>query len=485
MLRRHSIRPFPFMLLLALLASPPSRAKQPDSPSPAPPSGKPVSEQVKETTPKPTTPRRGWLDIAPKTYPDLRAKYHRVPRELNALPLVLEARKAMHLTSKDVFAFKDYLRGKSPWDEERWKNLIEANANIYPLIRKASRRPWFQMPLATGIDSEIQGVLDVLRIVSLLEVRIVFDLKHKRSEAAMESLEQMFRLAHLVMQSDGTYISFLAGTRLYQRTFAMARVLMQDPACTPKQCEEIAEWLGEVPDAVQRFRHFLSLDFFAHSNTIVRIANGEITLRQIREMGAAGGRGDANRFWKEILYRLIVFLELQPNKTVRDFADAYRYIIRLAETPVPQRNAVPRPACLSMLDAESIGAADIVSGNAVGHILFRMAIPALLHAEQKPVQFKFDLAATRTLCALRRYADDHDGQLPASLAELIPKYLPAVPSDPYDGQALRYSPEKRRIWSVGENGKDEGGLDAPKPDRSSDFLAEPTIFIKFPGEKNQ
>ena len=33
----------------------------------------------------------------------------------------------------------------------------------------------------------------------------------------------------------------------------------------------------------------------------------------------------------------------------------------------------------------------------------------------------------------------------------------AVPLDPFDGQPLRYSKERRIIWSVGENLRDDGG----------------------------
>jgi hypothetical protein len=52
-----------------------------------------------------------------------------------------------------------------------------------------------------------------------------------------------------------------------------------------------------------------------------------------------------------------------------------------------------------------------------------------------------------------------EGRLPASLQALTPKYMDAMPPDPFDGQPLRYA---RRgsdyvLYSVGPNGKDEGG----------------------------
>src|SRR5205823_13641584 len=39
--------------------------------------------------------------------------------------------------------------------------------------------------------------------------------------------------------------------------------------------------------------------------------------------------------------------------------------------------------------------------------------------------------AAAILLALRLYALDHDGRLPEALEELVPKYLPQLPADPF------------------------------------------------------
>ena len=46
-----------------------------------------------------------------------------------------------------------------------------------------------------------------------------------------------------------------------------------------------------------------------------------------------------------------------------------------------------------------------------------------------------------------------------SLVTLIPKYLPSLPKDPFDGQTLRYYGMERRLWTVGKDLKDEGQND--------------------------
>lgn len=87
----------------------------------------------------------------------------------------------------------------------------------------------------------------------------------------------------------------------------------------------------------------------------------------------------------------------------------------------------------------------------------------LTNVEREIAQQFRDVTCRRsaaTALALRWYSAEHNGKLPAKLHELMPKYLPAVPMDPYArGERLRYRAEARQpiIYSVGRNGTDEGG----------------------------
>ncbi len=64
--------------------------------------------------------------------------------------------------------------------------------------------------------------------------------------------------------------------------------------------------------------------------------------------------------------------------------------------------------------------------------------------------------ATRTLLAIKAYRKDHN-KFPETLENLTPDYLEEVLTDTYDGKPIRYSPEKRLIYSIGEDLKDSGG----------------------------
>ena len=61
--------------------------------------------------------------------------------------------------------------------------------------------------------------------------------------------------------------------------------------------------------------------------------------------------------------------------------------------------------------------------------------------------------------AVAMYRHEHDEQLPPTLEALVPDYLPAVPTDAMtDGEPIRYDANRQVAWTVGEDGRDDGGF---------------------------
>lgn len=102
------------------------------------------------------------------------------------------------------------------------------------------------------------------------------------------------------------------------------------------------------------------------------------------------------------------------------------------------------------------------------NLISSATVPTLTNAISKGFVSLIQRSMLETDIALQRYQKRH-GRFPDSLEALVPDFLPAVPRDAIDGRPLRYrpAPEGSRplLWSVGENGSDEGGDPTP---RSSD-----------------
>lgn len=97
--------------------------------------------------------------------------------------------------------------------------------------------------------------------------------------------------------------------------------------------------------------------------------------------------------------------------------------------------------------------------NALGQRL----VVASIQGDGNPLAQTADLIAQARLlslgAALALYRRN-EGHLPATLDDLLERYLPALPGDPWDraGTPFRYSAKDRRIYSVGRDRRDDHGL---------------------------
>jgi len=155
---------------------------------------------------------------------------------------------------------------------------------------------------------------------------------------------------------------------------------------------------------------------------------------------------------------------LQPAFDLRAARDARR-----SESFILAASASDWPKALSMLIPGQKEVEPWLQSAARVQIDYNRLDPSLV---QEQFHVLTERRATAAVLAMRLYADDHDGQYPKSLSQLVPKYLPAVPLDPMaaDGKPLAYQmPEGERatvfLYSVGNNGTDEGGPAAGIPVR--------------------
>lgn len=72
--------------------------------------------------------------------------------------------------------------------------------------------------------------------------------------------------------------------------------------------------------------------------------------------------------------------------------------------------------------------------------------------------------------AVERWRLAHGGQVPGSLAELVPGFLSVIPNDPFDDRPLRYKKQAKGyvIYSIGEDLTDDGGREQPADTTNTD-----------------
>ncbi|MBW8038963.1 MAG: hypothetical protein FVQ85_03070 [Planctomycetes bacterium] len=99
-------------------------------------------------------------------------------------------------------------------------------------------------------------------------------------------------------------------------------------------------------------------------------------------------------------------------------------------------------------------------------VLLRMVMPALSRYVTINLRCIAYLRTARAALAVQRYRLA-TGNLPHTLEELTPTYLAIIPKDPFDGKDLRYKKLDTGfvVYSVDEDGNDDGGLEKPPRNR--------------------
>lgn len=93
------------------------------------------------------------------------------------------------------------------------------------------------------------------------------------------------------------------------------------------------------------------------------------------------------------------------------------------------------------------------------HFMLSSSVVSLGRIFDKVIKAEVTKQVTIIAIALKRYQFKH-GNYPADLNSLVPEFVSTVPIDPVDGQPLRYRPNTDGtflLYSVGENGVDDGG----------------------------
>jgi hypothetical protein len=128
------------------------------------------------------------------------------------------------------------------------------------------------------------------------------------------------------------------------------------------------------------------------------------------------------------------------------------------------RNALAAPDYPSFQARVSPTAKQELTTPVAMHVVASVLMPSLHRAAQQDYKILADRRMTAVALACRLYALDHDGRLPVFLSELVPEYLPAVPTDPLTtGNPIGYVPDPTDpiVYNVGENLKDDGGFVPP------------------------
>ncbi len=141
--------------------------------------------------------------------------------------------------------------------------------------------------------------------------------------------------------------------------------------------------------------------------------------------------------------------ELKKLNVQRQYLEeSYNRVLVARKEPFPAR-----------LKAGEIFTARVAEAKTKVFYLCALLMPALAKSSGSEAKNLARLRLAQTAVALERFRAAHENRYPTTLAELSPSLLPEVPTDPFDGQPLRYRKKGNgyQLYSISADLKDDSG----------------------------
>ncbi|MCS7303649.1 MAG: hypothetical protein NZ602_00895 [Thermoguttaceae bacterium] len=406
---------------------------------------------------------------------------------------------------------------ESPWEAEEFPMVaqwLQANEKPLALIIQASQRPRRYDPLVVSrlLEGEPEMLVAALlpaashmrEAVQAMQIRAMHRLGQGKAAEAWQEILTMYRLARLMAQG-ATLIENLVAVAIETQACQAAQRLAREGNLSAKEALAIRDTLVGLPplptmaDKIDLGERFMYLDVVC---TLARTPGTSFRLLEALEGGQSGLAG-----WAKRLADLLATAAGQMidwDLLLRMGNQWYDRLVEAGRKPTPQERAealASIDAQLQQLKSKTEDPTALVFGmfsaprqkvsEQLGHVLIALLVPAIRH-----VYVAEDRAAMQrqlTICsfALAAYQAEQ-GRYPKQLEELVPRYLAAVPMDAFAPQKpliYRRTEEGVILYSVGPNGKDDGGrsLDCPASEdqREGDDLVLRMQTPSSPGPKQK
>lgn len=384
-------------------------------------------------------------DLAPPEVEDLRVEPVLVEEHQNAYPLMVEALQLLKwpLTANQV---KDYLKGDG-LETEKIEEALNSNQACLDLIGKATRLEHCVRPdPPPSFDDQIPWMKELMDLRRLMRVSVRHERDAGRIPQAVDRCLVFLKTGQHLKQHPQSLVDYLIG--LSYATDAL---------------EELVELVGDAnvseSDLNKINRHLAGFEresvFLARALKQEYRVFGEMVSFMLHSMEQGARQGGMGLGDDMGLMRLLMTRRylLHPNRTLHLAAPLYRHMVANADQPY----GLVQPLDIEgVLDRGANPLLMIAKPNLVGRMLIATAVPVTTTGNRKRCEMDWRLISCRMRIALELHRRAH-GAFPETLEALIGGDLKVVPVDPFDGKPLRYSLEKKILYSVGKDGRDSGG----------------------------
>ena len=388
-----------------------------------------------------------------------------------------------------------------PWTAKEHPDIatwLRANAKPLAVTIEATKRSHYYFPLVPARTKEggskglmtslVAGVQKCRDLSQALMIRAMLAIGEGRHDDAWHDLLACHCLARLV-GTGGTLIELLVGVAVESMASAGDLVLLESAQLKSATIKSFLRDLQQLPPRSAMADKIDLCERLNFLETVTLLSrHGPAFLEALA--GAPPGKS-SNPFAQ------VGFDNIDWDPAMRNanrFYDRMAAALRIKERPAREKE-------LELLDIEfkelkakimsksplekmffPLGISADARGRNLGNILIALLMPALRKvqaAADRIDQVENNLQLAFALAAYQR----EEGNYPATLDALAPKYLKEVPLDLFSGKPLIYQPSEKGylLYSVGVNGKDEGGRSFDDDPPGDDLV----VRMPLPALRNQ
>ena len=363
-----------------------------------------------------------------------------IPQGSNAFDVLLAATNQIWWPEAQNRKISDLAKDTN-WDDTLASTVLVSNREALASWDAATKLPDLQVPGISTADDLLPYLPSWKKLGLLAEIRENVLLHNGQDKEAFDQILDHVHLGQRMQNSRGVLIVYLVGTAVHAVGLNQMQHWVGNTHLSPAQLKNYILQLKPQPNEVATaFTNCIRVEHQMQINTLTAMHDGNLNNKDFPRYG-------------------FVWPMFSLSQTKELFTQGAIKLIEAAPHPYGEAN-------IAELESRSGLASMALSGNWTGQILYYMMMPALANSLERKSRNDVQLQATRTILALRAYQLEH-GNLPPDLNALVPEFLDAVPVDDFNGQPLRYSAEKKIVYSVGKNLKDDGGDDNTSADDSS------------------
>lgn len=384
--------------------------------------------------------------------------------------------------NREQFDERERDRLNRPWTEAgdpKFYAVVKANETPLAIAAEASRRPDYFHPMiarrADGTRDNLIGALLPMvqrcrEVAYFLRLRAMLRCGEQKYDEAWADVMTIHRLGRL-MGHGGTLIERLVGIALDAIANGAALAVLEAARPTAVKALIWRDQLAALPpvlplaDSVELSERYMFLDGMQFIHRDPEQFKQHVSLRAFKEAPEAIPRALIRMDWNRSLKL--------GNRWYDRACDALRRPTRSERLSAlaAVEKYTPDTIRFDVMAGDSLDQIlDGTTGDPFADRLVSLFLPLVTKYSEYDCRIEVHFQTEMLAFALAAYLADH-GNYPAKLADLVPKYVKAIPNDPYSEKEFIYKPTAKgyELYSVGPNGVDDGGQSLNDDPRGDDY----------------